>query len=172
MLKSKSPISGLFLLAIVGAALVGCASAEGPNFQAMSAPADRGVAYFYKAPNQIAAARGLTIMVDGAVSGVLQNQGYVPLTLTAGHHVVTVRVGEENSSFGFVPNFTPLELDVRAGESIYVRVNWSASGGSVTSTGVGAETSTRTTLSQDFVSFTVVPEATALPEISATRLSQ
>ncbi len=133
------------LLAALALAVAGCA-AGGAVFQPLpEAPAGQGLVYIYwPAPGSGA----VRIAVDGAPAGEVRAAGYLPLTLSAGPHVI-------NTGGGFLaPNSTPLEVKVVAGASQYVRIIMTVH-----------------TYSNS-VAFQSVSERAALSEITLLRLSE
>ncbi|HEX6377289.1 MAG TPA: hypothetical protein VFZ91_16395 [Allosphingosinicella sp.] len=102
--------------------LAACAAgAGGTAFQRQTVPTSRGIIYVYKGPNQIGAAQGLPILLDGNDVGILRNGGYLAIEATPGRHFVDVGLLND-VGHRFAAVSSPLPVEVQAGGDRFVSV--------------------------------------------------
>lgn len=153
LIPSRSTVASLLVMMLV-LALVGCATAIGLTFQRMpNVPTDQGVVYIYRPSAIVGLAVAFRIAIDGEFAGEVRNAGYLPLILSPGIHVVNISPFE--SRLQATPSSTPLDINVTAGGSHYVRMIPSMTGPY-----------------SGKVEFQGIDERAALEEISTLRLSE
>ena len=102
----------LFLAMTVGAALVGCATATGPQFTSVqAASADSANVYVYRKDRAFAMGQSFDVAMDAKPVGNIVNASFLVLNTTPGKHTVTVHPGL-GTSF-------PLELSLEAGKTYF-----------------------------------------------------
>jgi hypothetical protein len=115
-----------------------------------SVPENQGVLYVYRPRSLYGSGFAVRIAVDDARAGDVRSGGYFPHTLSPGRHVIA----SQRSAGLLAAASAPLEIDVAAGASQYVRAEVNQVG----------PFSSRVVLS-------LVEESAALSEIAPLRLS-
>ena len=102
----------LVLAITAGAALVGCATATGPQFTSLqSASADSANVYVYRKDRSFAMGQSFDVAMDAKPVGNIVNASFLLLNTTPGKHTVTVHPG-------LGTNF-PLEMKLEAGKTYF-----------------------------------------------------
>ena len=141
--------------------LVACA-ASGPPFEAATPSESQASVYIFR-PSKLANSAGSRdVVVDGTKVGILKNGGYLPVSLAAGTHKLTI----PHSMWDWDLKCASLSLEVKPGMIYYVALDTDASIwlAAVSPTPIGV-TSRQCQLA-------LLPEAAALSLIRETRLSR
>ena len=107
-------------LIVAMACIVGAVPAEA-QFRPIAAPADQGVVYIYRHRAFVGGGIRPRIGVDDSVVGELSNGRYLAIALPPGPHILSV-VPLRRLSVRMDPQAVPIQLNIEAGHSTYVRV--------------------------------------------------
>ncbi|MBC7620629.1 MAG: DUF2846 domain-containing protein [Candidatus Saccharibacteria bacterium] len=102
----------LVLAATVGAALVGCATATGPQFtNVQSVSGDSANVYVYRKDRSFAMGQSFDVALDKKPAGNIVNASFMLLNTVPGKHTVAIHPGL-GTSF-------PLEMSLEAGKTYF-----------------------------------------------------
>jgi hypothetical protein len=123
------------LVAIFASAflLSGC-MAKGPVFTEAAPPRDRALIYIYRTPNYAMSADAAGFSINGSRIGTIAAGGYTYVYAAPGHYDI-----KQFWSYGVLTMMTPkmwddlsMALDVKAGETHYIRMGTDMDGGAYT----------------------------------------